>query len=142
MTLQASPASQSLLAAAGRILLSAIFIYSGIGKVLAPHNTIADIMYSGLPFPSLGLILAVAVEVGGGALLALGFRTRLAALGLALFALFSAIAFHHDIGERAHLMHLLRNFAIAGGLLQVIAFGAGAYSLDAVSGRKRVAQAA
>lgn len=142
MTYQASPSSQALLAAAGRILLAAIFLYSGIFKALKPHNTIADIVYSGLPFPLLGLALAVAIEVGAGAMLALGFKTRLAALGLALFALFSALAFHHDIGERVHLMHLLRNFAIAGGLLQVIAFGAGAYSLDALTGRKRVAQAA
>lgn len=142
MTLQASPSSQSLLAAAGRILLAAIFLYSGIGKALTPEETIGYIVYSGLPFPSLGLVLAVAIEVGGGAMLALGVRTRLAALGLALFAVFTALAFHHDIGERAHLILLLRNFAIAGGLLQVIAFGPGAYSLDAAGSRKRVAQAA
>jgi len=142
MTPQVSPSSQSLLAAAGRILLAAVFLYSGIGKALTPEATIGYIVYSGLPFPSLGLGLAVAIEVGGGAMLALGFRTRLAALGLALFAVFTALAFHHDIGERAHLILLLRNLAIAGGLLQVIAFGAGAYSLDAVSGRRRVAQAA
>lgn len=142
MTLQASPSSQALLAAAGRILLAAIFLYSGIGKALTPEATMGYIEYSGLPFASFGLVLAVAIEVGGGAMLALGIKTRLAALGLALFALFTALAFHHDIGERAHLVLLLRNFAIAGGLLQVIAFGAGAYSLDALSGRKRVAQTA
>ena len=135
-------ATQSAVPAIGRLLLAAIFIFSGIGKSLAPAGTIGYIESAGLPFATLGLIVAIAVELGGGVLLALGFKTRIVALGLAIFSVVTALVFHNALGDQNQLIHFLKNIAMAGGLLQVVAFGAGAYSVDAVSSRKRVAHAA
>ena len=135
-------ANQSAVPAIGRLLLAAIFIFSGIGKALAPAGTIGYIESAGLPFATLGLIVAIAVELGGGVLLALGIKTRIVALGLAIFSVVTALVFHNALGDQNQLIHFLKNIAMAGGLLQVVAFGAGAYSVDAVSSRKRVAHAA
>lgn len=88
------------------------------------------IVSSGLPFAGLALGVAIAVELGGGLMLALGVQTRLVAAGLAAFSIVAGLAFHNAIGDQNQLIHLLKNFAMAGGLLQVVAFGAGAYSFD------------
>jgi putative oxidoreductase len=114
----------------GRILLAAIFVLSGFGKLMAPAATIGYIESSGLPFATLGLAIAIAVELGGGLLLAAGYKTRLVAAVLAGFSIVTGLAFHHAIGDQNQMIHLLKNFAMAGGLLQVVAFGAGAYSID------------
>ena len=124
----------------GRILLATIFVLSGFGKLMAPAATIGYIESSGLPFATLGLAIAITVELGGGLLLAAGYKTRLVAAVLAGFSIVTGLAFHHAIGDQNQMIHLLKNFAMAGGLLQVVAFGAGAYSIDnrgtVSSGRK------
>lgn len=120
----------SVIPVIGRVLLAAIFILSGIGKLAAPAATIGYIASSGLPFAPLALAIAVAVELGGGLLLALGVRVRLVAAGLAAFSIVTGLAFHNAVGDQNQMIHLLKNFAMAGGLLQVVAFGAGAYSFD------------
>jgi putative oxidoreductase len=111
--------------------MAAIFILSGIGKVAAPAATIGFIASTGLPFATLGFAAAVAVELGGGILLAVGFQTRIVASVLALFSIVTALIFHHAFGDQNQMIHFLKNVAIAGGLLQVVAFGAGAFSIDA-----------
>jgi len=136
MNTTTNTAAHSAIPVIGRILLATIFVFSGVGKALAPEATIGYIQSSGLPFATLGLIAAIAVELGGGVMLAIGFKTRLVAAGLAVFSVVTALAFHNAIGDQNQLIHLLKNFAMAGGLLQVVAFGAGAYSIDAASGRK------
>jgi putative oxidoreductase len=114
----------------GRILLATIFVLSGFGKLMAPAATIGYIESSGLPFATLGLAIAIAVELGGGLLLAAGYKTRLVAAVLAGFSIVTGLAFHHAVGDQNQMIHLLKNFAMAGGLLQMVAFGAGAYSID------------
>jgi putative oxidoreductase len=128
--------TQAVTAAVGRVLLATIFIFSGIGKVLAPAMTIGYIQSSGLPFASLGLAIAIAVELGGGTMLALGIKTRWVAAALAAFSIVTGLAFHGAIGDQNQLIHLLKNIAMAGGLLQVAVFGAGAYGLDNIAARK------
>jgi len=116
----------------GRVLLATIFVLSGVGKIFAPEATVGYIASAGLPFPQLAFLGAVAVEVGGGLLLAVGYKTRLAAIVLAVFSVAAGLIFHSVAGDQNHFIHLLKNFAIAGGLLQVVAFGAGTLSLDAL----------
>jgi len=123
--------SPSITPAFGRLLMAAIFILSGIGKVAAPAATIGYIASTGLPFATLGFAAAVAVELGGGILLAVGYQTRLVATVMALFSIVTALIFHHAFGDQNQMIHFLKNVAIAGGLLQVVAFGAGAFSIDA-----------
>ncbi len=120
----------SVIPVIGRVLLATIFIISGIGKLAAPAATMGYIASTGLPFAPLALAIAIGVELGGGLLLVLGFKTRLVAAGLAVFSIVTGLAFHHAVGDQNQMIHLLKNFAMAGGLLQVVAFGAGAYSLD------------
>lgn len=114
----------------GRALISAIYILSGLSKLAAPAATIGYISSAGLPFASLGLAVAIVTEVLGGAALLLGYRTRLVATGLALFTLATAFAFHGNIADQNQFIHFFKNLAMTGGLLQIIAFGAGRYSLD------------
>ena len=137
-----STLQQSAVPAIGRVLLAAIFIFSGIGKALAPEGTIGYIAASGLPFATFGLVAAVAIELGGGLMLALGIKTRLVAAALAAFSVVTALVFHHALGDQNQLIHFMKNIAMAGGLLQVMAFGAGAVSVDALGARKVRAQAA
>lgn len=120
----------------GRILLATIFVVSGLGKLMAPAATIGYIQSTGLPLASLGLVAAIIVELGGGLLLALGYKTRLVAAVLAVFSVVTGLIFHSALGDQNQMIHFLKNLAMAGGLLQVAAFGAGAYSLDAKAARR------
>lgn len=117
-------------ALAGRAFLSAIFILSGVSKITAPAGMIGYIESVGLPLPALALALAILVEVAGGVALILGYRTRLVAAGLAAFTVITALAFHNQLGDQNQFIHFFKNIAMAGGLLQVVAFGAGRLSLD------------
>jgi putative oxidoreductase len=119
------------IALAGRILLAAIFVISGAGKIFAAQATQGYIASAGLPFPQLAFLVAVVIELGGGLLLAVGYKTRLAAIALAVFTVVAGLIFHSAIGDQNQFAHLLKNFAIVGGLLQVVAFGPGSLSLDA-----------
>ncbi|AZC38675.1 DoxX family protein [Pseudomonas chlororaphis] len=130
-TLSASSNTNASISLIGRVLLSAIFILSGFSKVAAPAAMVGYIQSVGLPFPQLALGIAIAVELGGGLLLIAGYRTRLVALGLAVFSVATALAFHNNLGDQNQFIHFFKNIAMAGGLLQVVAYGAGRFSLDA-----------
>lgn len=127
-TSEVTQASASLI---GRVLLSAIFILSGFSKLAAPAMMVGYIGSVGLPFPQLALALAIIVEIGGGLALVAGYRTRAVAAVLAAFSVFTALAFHNALGDQNQFIHFFKNIAMAGGLLQVVAFGAGRFSLDA-----------
>ena len=121
---------QPAVAAAARVLLAALFLVSGVEKVFAPAMIQGYIASAGLPFPSLVYVLTIVIEVGAGALLLVGFRTRLMAGVLAAFTVAAALIFHRALGDPNQFVHFLKNLAIAGGLLHVAAVGAGAFSLD------------
>lgn len=122
-----------------RLLMSSIFLLSGVGKLAAPAATMGYISAMGLPFPAVALAGAIALEVGGGLLLAFGLQTRLVALALAAFSVVTGVVFHGAVGDQNQMIHLLKNLAMAGGLLQIAAFGAGGWSLDALRGKKALA---
>ncbi len=115
----------------GRLGIAAIFILSGVSKLVAPDANLAYIASVGLPFPQLALAGAILVEIVGGALLVLGYRTRLVAAVLALFSIATAIFFHANLADQNQFIHFFKNIAMAGGLAQVVAFGAGGLSVDA-----------
>jgi putative oxidoreductase len=118
------------LALIGRILMAIIFLISGLGKVAAPDATIGYITSIGLPAPTLGYIGSIVLEVAGGVLMVVGYRTRVIAALLAAYSIITALFFHHAFGDQNQMFHFLKNVAMAGGLIQVVAFGAGAYSFD------------
>ena len=117
--------------AIGRILIGGIFAMSGLTKAFAYTATTAMIAAVGLPLPSLGWAVALAVEIGLGTLLLLGFRVRPIAAALVLWCLVTAVFFHRDFADQNMMIHFLKNLMVAGGLLQIVHFGAGAFSLDA-----------
>ncbi|MGN8000551.1 DoxX family protein [Sphingomonas sp. 22176] len=122
---------QSALPLVGRIGIAAIFLLSGLSKLAAPTATIGYIASSGLPLPQLGFAIALLIELGGSIALILGYRTRIVAAILAAFSVATALAFHSALGDQNQFIHFFKNIAMAGGLLQVVAFGAGGWSLDA-----------
>jgi putative oxidoreductase len=85
-------------------------------------------------YPYVSYAGAVAVEVVGGILLVLGYQTRVVALVVAAYSVAAAVGFHTDFADQNQMIHFLKNLAVAGGLLQIVSFGAGAFSLDARRG--------
>lgn len=122
--------SNDFIQAVGRILIAAIFLLSGISKLAAPNYTVGYIASAGLPFPWLGYAIAVAVEIGGSIALIVGYQTRVAGAVLAGFSIATALAFHNHFADQNQFIHFFKNIAMAGGLLQVAAVGAGRFSLD------------
>jgi putative oxidoreductase len=119
----------------GRILLAAIFIKSGFGKITGFEGTVGYIASKGLPLPQIGAIVAILVELGGGILLAIGFKARWAALAIAIFTLAAGIIFHNywavDAAQRmGQEINFWKNVSMTGGLLLAYAFGPGRYSVD------------
>jgi putative oxidoreductase len=115
----------------GRILMAVMFFMSGFGKVVAPAATIAWINSTGLPLPEVGYYVSIAIELGGALLLVLGWQIRPLGAVLSVFAIATAFIFHRNIADQNQLFHFLKNIAVTGGLFQLMAFGAGRYSLDA-----------
>jgi putative oxidoreductase len=115
---------------AGRLLIGLPFAMSGLSKLAAIGPTTEMIRAAGLPLPPLALALSVIVELGGGLLLVAGFQTRIVAAVLALFSLATAVSFHSHFADQNQMIHFLKNVMMAGGLLQIVAFGAGALSVD------------
>jgi len=114
----------------GRVLLSLIFIISGFGKIAAPAGTIAYISSVGAPFPEVGYGIAVFVEVVLGLALLVGYKARVSAAVIAVFTLATALMFHANFGDQMQTIMFLKNITIIGGLLLIVAHGAGGFSLD------------
>ena len=129
-TVNTTTQSSGYAALAGRILLAALFLLSGFGKVTDPTSALGYISSAGLPLPQLALGVSILVEIFGGVALIIGYRTRLVALALAAFSVATAVFFHSTLGDQNQFIHFFKNIAIAGGLLQVAVFGAGPIGLD------------
>lgn len=121
---------RNIAALIGRILISIIFLWSGFGKVTDFGGTVGYIGSVGLPMPQAAAVIAIIVELIGGLCLLIGFRARWAALAIAIFTLAAAFAFHTNFGDMTQMIMFFKNLAIAGGALQIFAFGAGAFSVD------------
>ena len=121
---------QNSTALAGRILLALIFVLSGFNKITGFDGTAAYMASAGLPFTKVLLVLTIAVELGGGLLIMLGWKARWVALVVFLFLIPVTLVFHNPAQGQQQMIHLLKNLAIMGGMLHLFAFGAGAWSVD------------
>ncbi len=119
----------NLLNIAARVLMSQIFIISGIGKITGYAGTQAYMAKMGVPGALLPLVILT--ELGGGLALLFGFQARWVALVLAGFCVVSALIFHLNPSDQMQMINLMKNFAMAGGLLMFVRYGAGAPSVDA-----------
>jgi putative oxidoreductase len=114
----------------GRVFMAAIFLLSGAAKVADPTSTLGYIGSAGLPFPKVALGIAILMELVGGLLLLVGYRTKFIAAALAVFTLTAAFGFHFQLADQNQFIHFFKNVAIAGGLLQVFAFGGGRFGVE------------
>ena len=122
--------------ALGRLLLAIIFVSSGVEKFMDLTATTAEIASKNLPYPNVLAIATAALELGGGVLIILGWQTRLFALALALFTAVAAYFFHDfwhyppGVEHTNNMIHFMKNVSMIGGLLTLMAVGAGRYSID------------
>src|SRR6266850_4345001 len=116
--------------AVGRFLIAALFLISGLAKIATPALTQGYIASAGLPFPLLAYLVAIVIEVGGGILLIIGYQSRIVASAMAVYTVAAALGFHRDFADQNAMAHFLKNISITGGLLQIVALGAGTFSFD------------
>jgi putative oxidoreductase len=114
----------------GRVLMGAIFIWAGYEKAMEPAATIATFRHYGLPLPGAAYAVALVIEIGAGAMFVAGFKARLTGLVLAGWCIATALVAHYHPGNRDAMIHFTKNICMAGGFLQVVAFGAGRLSVD------------
>jgi putative oxidoreductase len=116
----------------GRLLLGAIFVWAGLGKLLAATATIAYFGKLGLPLPPVAFATAVLVEVGVSVAFIAGFYTRSAALILAVWSIATAMVAHTNFADHNMEIHFFKNVAMCGGFISAALLGAGAFSVDAL----------
>ena len=126
---------QNPLSLIGRALLALLFIPAGFSKISGFAGTAGYIASKGVPLPELAAAAAVGIELGLGLLLLIGWQTRWAALGIALFTVVITFIFHNFWAVPAEQVmaqqqSFFKNIAVVGGLLTVAAWGAGAWSVD------------
>ena len=112
----------------GRVFLSALFLIEGVGKLFTQEQVIMYMEDYGVP--GIFFFPAVVLEILFPLLLIVGYKTRLAALVMALFTLTVAIIFHTDFSDGMQLIFFLKDLAIAGGFMIIIAYGSNKFSLD------------
>ena len=122
----------------GRLLIAFIFVFAGFGKVTGFDGTVGYIASKGMPFPELAAIAAIIIELGGGILLAVGWKARWAALALMVFTALTAVIFHNfwAVGPdqvQNQMTHFMKNLSIMGGLLYVAVHGSGPISIEGKS---------
>ena len=115
---------------AGRILIAALFLIAGIGKIGSGYAGTQGYMEA-MGVPGVLLPLVIALEIGGAFLVISGLWTRVTALALGVFTILSAVLFHANFADQMQQIMFLKNFAIAGGFVFLAVKGAGQWSIDA-----------
>jgi putative oxidoreductase len=118
----------SLMAPIGRIFIAGIFFMAGLNKISSYENTVGFMNSAGVPGDLLPIVIAL--EIFGGVTVIVGWKIRIFAFLLAGFCLLSAILFHADFSNQIQMGMFMKNIAIVGGFLVLVANGGGSYSLD------------
>ena len=119
--------TDDILALAGRLFIAIIFLASAFGKITNFDGTLVYMEAHGMPSATFFCVIAIVLETLGATSLILGYRTRWGATALAVFLIAATWVFHTAPDQR---IQLLKNLAILGGLLHVIAYGPGPISLE------------
>ena len=106
----------------GRIMISAIFLFSGINKIFNYDGTVG--WMEGFGIPGFLLVPAIIVEILFPLMVIIGYQTRIAAGGLLLFSLLTAFIFHLVFSNQMQLIAFLKNIGLAGGMLFLVVHGA------------------
>jgi len=119
----------------GRVLLVLIFIIAGFGKIPGFEGTVGYMQAYNMPMPQVLAVLAIIIELGGGIMVAVGWKARWGAAALFIFVLVASFIFHAFWAVPADQVQMqrimfLKNLAIMGGLLYIIVYGSGPASVD------------
>ena len=115
----------NLLSLAARVLLSALFLMSGINKILNPADTQQYMASYGMPLTGLLLMGAIALELAGGLSVLLGYKARWGAIALIIFLIPATLIFHTNFADQMQTIQFMKNLAILGGLLMIVQSGSG-----------------
>jgi len=132
---------QDTTALIGRVLIVVLFLLSGWAKLTGLEGTASYVASKNLPIPMATAVAAGVVELGAALLVIIGYWTRLAALALAIFTILAAVLFHdywniEDAAARSmQYINFWKNVGLLGGLLMVVAFGPGRFSVDGGSAK-------
>ncbi len=127
--------AQPIVLVVARVLLSAIFLMSGVGKIFDFSGATAYMEANGMPLAALFLVGAIVFEIVGGLFILLGYKAQIGALMLVIFLIPTTLIFHNFWGvaeemQQAETIQFMKNLAIMGGLLMVLSFGPGSMSLE------------
>jgi putative oxidoreductase len=119
----------------GRVLLALIFIIAGFGKITGFDGTVGYMQAYNVPMTQVLAVLAIIVELGGGLMIAVGWKARWAAAAIFIFVLIASFIFHAFWAvpaDQAQLQNIMfmKNLAIMGGMLYIIVYGSGPLSVD------------
>lgn len=117
-----------------RIFLALLFLVSGLGMMAAPGGVAGYMGALGVPMPAVSVWIVIVWKVVAALMVIAGFKTRLGALALALFAAAAALLAHLNFADQNEMTQFLKDFAIAGGFIALAVAGPGAYSVDARRG--------
>jgi putative oxidoreductase len=120
----------------GRILIALLFLVASYNKLKGIGGATGYFTKLGIPAPSIAAPVVAAFELAFGILLLAGFKTRFVALAVAVFVVIAALFAHTNFADGNQLNHFMKNLAIAGGCLALFVSGAGAFSMDAKTGRR------
>lgn len=119
---------------AARLLLSILFIFAGFGKLTDISGTAGWFGSIGLPLPMVAAVVVGLLEFLGGLAILVGFKTRIAAIAIAVFTIAASLVAHTNFADQIQMLMFLKNLSITGGLLVLAAFGPGTLSIDARRG--------
>ena len=111
-----------------RILISTLFLINGIFKITNYDGTVG--WMEGYGVPGILIIPAIIIEILGPVLIIVGYQTKITAAFLSLFCLATAVIFHNDFSNQMQLTSFLKNIALAGGFLFIVANGTKDFSID------------
>jgi putative oxidoreductase len=121
---------RNYLLTAARLLMSSLFIWEGVVQLRNPGAVAKYFASVHVPMPDLAIWASIAIHFLGGLGILVGFKTRWAAALLVLLCLGTAFGVHLPVGDAPNMLHFYKNLVMAGGFLYVMAFGAGAISID------------
>ena len=119
----------------GRVLLALIFITAGYGKISGFDGTVGYMQAYNMPMPQVLAVLAIIIELGGGIMIAVGWKARWGAAAIFIFVLVASLIFHAFWAVPAEQVQMqnimfMKNLAIMGGMLYIVAYGSGPLSAD------------
>jgi putative oxidoreductase len=122
--------AKSYLLPLGRLLMSSLFVWAGVHKLMNPSGTAQYFAGAHIPIPDVAVWVVIAIEVIGGLFILVGYQTRWAAAVLAIFCLLTGFGVHLPVGDQANMINFYKNLVMAGGFLYVFVSGPGGLSVD------------